>query len=172
MRPPRLRFTVRWLMLLVAVVALSLGTWVGVQSQRRGEFYRAVAQQFTAQAARERQAEQTLRAKAREQAVAARQSVDRALGLSGTLASSPQRELDPGIFGGQANRDSSDRLIVERARFEMEYARTAGMMARHYLDQANNLKQRAQHSSELAAKYDQATHHPLRPVAPDPPAPK
>lgn len=175
-RPPvRFRFTMRWLMVLVALVALGLGWWVAALSQWRSKQYLTRSQNFALLARVEADSETTLRLFAEASVRSARRKVDIALRSTELARIKPRVQpggIDPGILAGKILTQPSWESFDEMARSEMEMALWDGQMARSNLDQANSAAQRARYFTVLAEKYRQAAAHPMRSLAPDPPEPK
>ncbi len=176
MGPPRLRFrfTMRWLMIAVALVALGLGGSVAVWSQRKSREYQSRAQYFASMARIEAGSEVTNRKLATSMAQSARTSTDLALqftAMSKKLARSRPDAGDPGIFGDRNRRVDPSPTEMSMAQAQMEIALIEGRSAQISLDQANSNARRAQYFDAMAQKYEQAAAHPMRSLPPDPPEP-
>jgi hypothetical protein len=173
MRLPRVRFTVRQMMVAVAVVAVVLtiaeGVWV---HWRRGR-YRQMARVY---AARERSAKDH-ELESREQARLSWDSARSAAGRVPTLSRLAQLRysgpIDPGIYGGEYPEPEDLSGHFESLRlFYMKEALDRRHEAASRLADAAAAAKAVGHFSRLRKKYEGAASRPWLPVEPDPPPPR
>jgi hypothetical protein len=146
MRLIRPRFTIRWLMILVAIVAVSLtGIITAVRLKRRADYFRQRAAYF---AASERFSRQMLGVEVWHLTVFARmrESNAREVRLSKHLSPELSKVRDERTSHLQNEHDELARSV--------EYYRDV-----------------AAHEARMKQKYDRAASRPWESVAPDPPPP-
>jgi hypothetical protein len=154
MRMPRLRFTVRGMMVAVAAVAVAI---VGIGMERRHQEYVALAKQYKLRAETQlsnRQHYLKLAGSNRELAQTCRDMAAR------IVPSYNERNfaLPRGGFGRQQEYVLEAEGYETRASEYETKASQSGQMAAMYLDRK--------------ARYERAAFYPCPRVAPDPPAPK
>ncbi len=156
MRRPRMRFTVRRMIVVVVAMALALGGYR--ESRRRAAYYAFVAGAYKLEAH-----EHQMYASSYDSQVATRRRPKARRGTGyhdatlythdhgGRLTTTRQDEWNP----------HADRLYGRDP--ERDVARLRALAVRE--------RSRSAYFAGLAAKYRRATRYPLLPVAPDPPPP-
>lgn len=163
---------VRGLIILVAVVALGLGSFETVRRFRaRTQHYRAIAEQHlnSAYGLRQKATETAMRAQSElerrnlmpsvEQAEA---TLRRARKLGGVLTAR-SREFEA--------RTRQFEEVIKRQRLRAEQKPRPGYDFDSLKGRAEQYKKLAEYHEQMQAKYEDAAAHPWRNVSPDPPAP-
>jgi hypothetical protein len=145
MRIPRVRFTVRWLMVAVAVAAVLFAGVIAVQTPRWRRLSRAFA--------------------SRANLLLWKEKVSRSqvVWFEAEASSSRERATEIRLMGAEMYDDA--RAFQEPARGFEENASRSDRVARKE-------QGRAAYFAALARKYHRAARYPFLPVPPDPPEPE
>jgi hypothetical protein len=161
---PRVRFTLRRIMVAVAIVAVALA---GYEVKRRRDVYRQAAKKYRLMGQSASDEERLFRVVARSFAEAARNEAR----LEVLLGAIDPGGIDPGIYPARVRDRAAAQADVMAARSRakaLEDAREANSQ----LNTAEAAARRAEYYTRLGQKYERAARHPWLPVEPDPPEPK